>query len=714
MPIPPPRWLRVAPALLVVALMAIGCPCRRTLVIESTPPATGAPAPAPASAEVHEQTSPDGFVWQADRFADLRVLRYRIPGFDELPLEQKLLCYYLYEAALSGRDIVWDQHYAQNLRVRRTLEAILRTASVERSGPEWDAFLVYAKRVFFSNGIHHHYSTKKLPAGVSAEYLGALIRAADATALPIGEGGSVDDLVTELTRVLLDPAVAPVGVQQTAGADMVTGSANNFYGAGITQAEVEAYYATRADADDPTPVSHGLNSRLVRNVEGQLVEEVWRVGGVYGEALERVVGWLERAVQVAEGDAQRRALELLIEYYRTGDLAVFDAYNIAWLADTASRVDVVNGFIETYGDPLGYRATWESVVSIRDLEASRRISAVAGAADWFESHSPIAAAHKKDAVTGIDAKVITVVAAGGDTAPTLPLGINLPNADWLRKAHGSKSVNLGNISWAYHEAGRSSGLVEEFSADAAAAARSHEHGFLADNLHTDLHEVIGHASGQLEPGVAELHQTLRQYSHVLEEARADLVALYYLMDPKLIDLGVMETLDVGRAAYDDYIRNGLMVQLARVELGEDIEQAHMRNRQMISAWVFERGREAGVIERLERDGKVYFPVRDHDALRGLFGELLREVQRIKSQGDYDAGRALVETYGVQPDREVHRQVRERYAELGLAPYAGFINPRLVPVTDDAGGIVDVRVEYPDDFLAQQLEYGERYSFLPTP
>lgn len=689
---------------------AAGCPCKRSQVKmspEAHPPAA-TPSPVAAPAPPAEAA----FVWQADRFADLRVLRYQIPGFAELSLRDKQLCYYLTEAALSGRDISWDQNYRHNLLVRKTLEAILSGDVGSWDHPERGAFLVWAKRVLFSSGVHHHYSTHKFTPGFGQATFDGLVRGADPARLPLAADGTVDDLIRELTPVIFDPALDAVRVEQTPGADMVAGSANNFYGQGLTQAEVEAFYGGKHDPEDPTPVSHGLNSRLVKR-EGALVEEVWRVGGLYGPALERVVSWLRKAIEVTEGPAQREALERLVAYYESGDLAAFDAYNVAWLADTDSMVDVVNGFIETYGDPLGFRATWESVVSIRDLDASRRISAVAAAADWFEANSPIADAHKKAEVTGIDAKVITIVGAGGDTSPTLPLGINLPNADWIRANHGSKSVNLGNVAHAYHEANKHSGLLEEFSGSEEVVARARVHGLLADNLHTDLHEVIGHASGQLEPGVAEMHHTLQQYSHVLEEARADLVALYYLMDPKLVEMGLMPSLDVGRTAYDDYIRNGLLVQLARVELGQEVAQAHMRNRQTISAWAYDRGQAAGVIERVERDGKIYFTVRDYHALRGLFGQLLAEVQRIKSQGDYDAGKALVETYGVKPDPVVHAQVRERYAALDLAPYSGFINPRLVPVRDDRGAIVDVVVEYPDDFVAQMLEYGERYAFLPA-
>jgi dipeptidyl-peptidase-3 len=638
------------------------------------------------------------------------VLRYRIPGFEELPLQQKQLAYYLYEAALSGRDMIWDQSNRHNLRVRHTLETIVRTYAGERSGAEWDAFMVYAKRVWFSNGIHHHYSMKKLVPGFSKEYFGELVRGSKPGKLPLATGQTVDDLVAMLEPVLFDPKVDPKRVDLDSSKDMIAASATNFYGPGVTQAEVERFYARRIDKKDPRPISHGLNSQLAKR-DGKLVERVWKVGGMYDPAISEIVRWLKLATEVAENDAQRASLEKLIAYYETGDLKKFDEYSIAWVADTESRVDVVNGFIEVYGDPLGFRGAYESVVSIRDLEASKRIDAISKQAQWFEDNSPLAPLHKKKDVKGISAKVITVVVEAGDASPSTPIGINLPNANWIRAQHGSKSVNLGNIVRAYEESSKQTGVLEEFSASPEEVARGREHGELADALHTDMHEVIGHASGALLPGVGTPKETLKSYASTLEEARADLVALYYLLDPKLVDIGVMPGLEVGKAAYDDYVRNGLVVQLARLELGEDLEEAHMRNRQMVAKWVYEQGKAAKIIEKLERDGETFFVVRDYVKLRGLFGQLLQEVQRIKSEGDYAAGKALVETYGVKVDRALHEEVLRRWKALGIAPYAGFVNPRLVPVMQGEE-IVDVKVEYPDSFVLQMLEYGERYSRLP--
>jgi len=676
-------------------------------------------APAPSDTDFRVLT---------EQFADVKILRYQVPGFDELPVDQKRFAYYLYQAALSGRDITWDQHFGGNLRIRKTFEAILEThparqATQDGDAPHgavgrdaWDAFVTYAKRVFVAGGIHHHASTEKMVPDLSADQLRDLVLGADADRLPLDDGQTPEDLAAWLAETLLSPAVAPWGRSPSGEGDLLAGSANHFY-KGVTQAEAEAFYAERVDPSDPHPVSHGLNSQLVKDPDGTIRERTWKVGGMYGAAIERIVHWLEKAQAVAENDGQRAWIGKLIDFYRTGDLRTFDEMNIAWLreADTEppSRIDAVNGFIEVYGDALAMRATYESIVSLRDLEASHRIAAISGAAPWFEAHSPIDDAHKKPDVRGISAKVITVIVGGGDTSPTFPIGINLPNAEWIRKEHGSKSVNLGNIVAAYERANKASGLLEEFCADETILAREKAHGDLSDRLHTDLHEVIGHGSGRLEPGVGVPAETLKSYASVLEEARADLVALYYLMDPKLIELGVMDTLEVGRAAYDGYIRNGLMTQLARLKPGDSLQQAHMRNRQLIASWAFDHGKDAGVIEKIERDGHFYFAVRDHDALRGLFGELLREVQRIKSQGDYEAGKTLVETYGVQVDQAVHADVLARYEKLGIAPYSAFINPRLVPLTDGSGEISDVKVEYPEDFLAQMLEYGRDYAFLPV-
>lgn len=657
------------------------------------------------------QKGEDPFQYQTEQFADLRILRYKVPGFEDLSLQQKKLVYYLYEAALSGRDILYDQNYKHNLLVRRTLEAIVNTYPGDRTTDDWRKFMVYTKRVWFSNGIHHHYSTSKFVPQFSEAYFAELVSKSDAAAFPLTDGMSPEALVEKLKPILFDPGFDAKRVNQDPGVDLAVRSANNYY-EGVTQREVEAYYDKMNDQDDPTPISYGLNSKMVRDEDGTIIERKWKVGGMYSAAIERIVYWLEEASTVAENEQQKKALELLIEFYKTGDLETFDEYCIAWVNDTESRVDVINGFIEVYGDPMGYRGSYESVVSIRDREASKRIAAIGDEAQWFEDHAPLMAQHKKEDVTGISAKVITVVVEAGDTSPSSPIGINLPNANWIRAQHGSKSVSLGNIINAYSEASKTSGSLEEFAASEEEIELEREYGTLADNLHTDMHEVIGHASGKLEPGVGTPKETLKNYASTLEEARADLVALYFIMDQRLIELGVMPTLDVGKVSYNQYIRNGLLQQLRRIEPGENLEQAHMRNRQLVSKWVYERGKDDNVIEKNVKDGKTYFLINDYFKLRELFGKLLREIQRIKSQGDFPAGKALVETYGVKVDPQLHAEVLERYEKLDIAPYAGFINPRLTPVTED-GEITEVEIAYPDDFAEQMLYYAEKYSFLPV-
>lgn len=672
-----------------------------TVPADSPPTAGGDAKPTEPAAE---------FVVQTEQFGDVRILRYQIPGFEGLTAKQKQLVYYLYQAALAGRDIIWDQNYRHNLRIRHTLEAIWRSYSGDKSTPAFAALRDYTKRVWFSNGIHHHYSMKKLTPGFTAADLATFVAGSDPKLLPLAAGETPEQLVAQLTPILFDPKVDAKRVNLDPKSDLIASSAMNYY-EGVKQKEVEKFYAKRVDKSDPEPISWGLNSKLVKE-NGALVEKVWKVGGMYDPAISDIVKWLRKAAGVAENPAQKQALDALVAYYETGDLRKFDEYSIAWVADTESRVDVVNGFIEVYGDPLGYRGAFESVVSIRDLEASKRIAAIGAQAQWFEDHSPIPQAYKKPSVTGISAKVITVVVESGDSAPSTPIGINLPNANWVRAKHGSKSVNLGNIVHALDVSRKHSGVLEEFAASPEEVARAQKWSDLSDLLHTDMHEVIGHASGQLKPGVNQPNETLKNYANTLEEARADLVALYYMLDPKLVEIGVMPDLEAGKAAYDAYIRNGLMIQLSRLEPGEQLEEAHMRNRQMIAAWVFERGKADKVIEREERGDETFFVIRDYDRLRVLFGELLAEVQRIKSEGDFKAGKKLVERYGVKVDAALHAQVRKRYAALGIAPYAGFIQPRLVPVTK-GDEIVDVKVEYPDDFSAQMLEYGQSYARLPA-
>lgn len=662
--------------------------------------------------EEKTEAATDDFKVVADEFADIQVLRYRIPGFDSLTLQQKELLYYLSEAAAAGRDIIWDQNYKYNLLVRKTIEGIVANYEGERAGANWDAFMEYAKRVWFSNGIHHHYSMRKLQPGFDAAYFASLVSGSPKAEFP-RIAGSIDNneaLVAFLNPILFDPNVAAKRVNQDAGVDLVQTSANNFY-EGVSQAEVEAFYAKQKVKDDPTPIWYGLNSKIVKE-NGKLVEKTWKSGGMYGQAIDKIVYWLEKAVSVAENEKQKTALELLVKYYKSGDLRDWDAYNIAWVADTESMIDVVNGFIEVYGDPLGMKASYESVVSVRDMVATRRIKAIGDEAQWFEDNSPILPEHKKKEVKGISAKVITVVQESGDAAPATPIGINLPNADWIRKDHGSKSVSLGNIVYAYNEVASKGSAIEEFAWDQTQIDRSRQYGALAGDLHTDLHEVIGHASGQLNPGIGTPKETLKQYASTLEEARADLVALYFIMDPKMVELGVMPSLEVGKAEYDGYIRNGLMLQLRRLNEGENLEESHMRNRQLNAGWAYEKGLANKVIEKKVRDGKTYFVVNDYEALRDLFGQLLREIQRIKSEGDFAAGAALVENYGVKVDQALVREVKERYAKIGSKPYSGFIQPKLVPVYN-GDKLVDVKVEYPDNFTEQMLEFGKKNAYLPV-
>lgn len=657
-----------------------------------------------------QQAETADFQYVSEQFADLKILRYRVPGFDELSLQQKKLLYYLAEAAKSGRDIMWDQNYKYNLTIRRTLEAVI-SSRPDTAAAEWGKFMEYTKRVWFSNGIHHHYGSEKLMPEFSEAYFAAVVGQADSALLPLRAGETVSGLIARLTPVLFDPAVAAKKVNKDAGADIIAESAVNFY-EGLTNEEVDAYYKSLIDPADTTPVSYGLNSKLMKE-NGQIVEKVWKVGGMYSPAIEKVVYWLEQAVSVAETEQQAKALQLLIEYYRTGDLKKFDEYSIAWVQDTASAIDVINGFIEVYNDPKGFKGSFESVVSIRDPEATKRIAAIGKEAQWFEDHSPILDEHKKKEVKGISARVINVVAEGGDATPSTPIGINLPNANWIRALHGSKSVNLANIVSAYEEAGKAAGgALEEFSESPEVLERQKQYGSLADALHTDMHEVIGHASGQIEAGVGTPKQTLVNYASTIEEGRADLVALYYLMDPKLVEMGLMPSLEAGKAAYDDYMMNGLMLQLRRIKPGAQIEEDHMRNRAFVAYWSMERGKADQVVEWVKRDGKTFVRINDYDKLRTIFGELLRETQRITSKGDFKAAQQLVETYGVKVDPALHQEVLDRYARLKSAPYSGFINPELKPVMQN-GQIVDVKIEYPSDFTQQMLYYAKQYSFLPS-
>ena len=651
----------------------------------------------------------DTFKYQTEQFADLAILRYQVPGFEELSLKEKELVYYLYEAALAGRDIYYDQNYKHNLFIRKTLNGVVRSYEGDRQTDEFKSFMVYAKRFWFSNGIHHHYANKKFTPEFSPEYFTELLRNSDEKLLPIASNETLDNLLSKLIPLIFNPNIDAQKVNLTPGADLIKTSAVNFY-EGTTQKEVENFYSTMVLKKDTTPVWHGLNSKLIKE-KGKLQEKVWKVGGMYSQAIEKIVYWLGKALRVAENDLQKNTLQKLIDYYKTGDLKAWDDYNILWVQDTTSRIDVVNGFIEVYDDPLGYKGSYEAIVSIKDLEATQRIDAISRQAQWFEDNSTLSDAYKKKNVVGISAKVITVVVELGDASPSTPIGINLPNSNWIRKIHGSKSVNLGNIVNSYNKAG-SEEAIKEFYFTEDEIQRAKEFGALADNLHTDLHEVIGHASGQIKPGVGTPKQTLKNYASVIEEARADLVALYYAIDQKLVDIGVMPSIEVGKAEYNKYIRNGLMLQLNRIEFGENIEQAHMRNRQLVSKWVYEKGKNENVIERKIKEDKTYFVINDYQKLRQLFGVLLRDVQRITSEGDYEAAKKLVETYGVEVDKELHKEVKERYARLNIAPYKGFINPVLKPIYNGEK-IVDVKIEYPEDFVEQMLYYDENYSFLPV-
>jgi dipeptidyl-peptidase-3 len=660
------------------------------------------------SLTMNDKNDPN-FKYFVEQFADIRVLRYQVPGFQSLSVKQKELVYYLYEAALSGRDIYYDQNYKYNLTVRKTLEAIAGTYTGDKNAADYQQFLIYAKRFWFSNGIHHHASKDKFLPEFSEAYFSELVKHSDVAAMPVHAGENTEAFIARISPILFDPKIAPKKVNLDPKSDLIKSSAVNFY-EGVSQDEVQKYYESITDKDSKTPVMTGLNSKVVKE-NGKIVEKVWKVGGMYGAAIEKMVYWLEKAANVAENPEQKDALDKLVTFYKTGSLKDFDAYNIAWVKDVHSTVDVVNGFIEVYNDPLGFKGSYESAVSIKDMEASKRINTIGSNAQWFEDNSPLMPQHKKKNVKGITAKVITIVTESGDAAPLTPIGINLPNNEWIREQAGSKSVNLGNIVDAY-EGAAGPGVIDEFYFNDEIKARVKAYAPLADRLHTDMHEVIGHASGQINPGVAQPNVTLKNYASTLEEGRADLVALYYLMDQKLVDLGVMSSLEYGKAAYDEYITKGLMIQLSRLKQGDNLEEAHMRNRQFIAAWAYAKGRKENVIEKKMKDGKTFYVVNDYTKLRKLFGDLLREIQRIKSEGDYKAGRDLVEGYGVKVDQALHKEVLERYKKLNIAPYAGFIQAQLVPVMD-GDKVIDVKIEYPSDFVQQMLYYGKKYAFLPA-
>ena len=643
------------------------------------------------------KTAEDGFRYTVDEFADIKIMRYRIPGWDSLTFRQKSLLYHLGEAAKYGRDILWDQNCKYNLEIRHLLEAIIEDYQGDRETEEWKKFETYAKRVFFSNGIHHHYAEDKIVPECGREYFSMLV----------AEAGNTDN-GEKLLNIIYDPDIYAQRKYTDGDRDILSASAVNFY-EGVTRGEAERFYSAMENPDDPAPVSYGLNSRLVRK-DGKIKEDTYRIGGLYGKAIEKIVEELELASGFAENEMQKECIDLLISYYRTGDLRTWDEYNIAWVRDTLSEIDFVNGFVETYNDPLGMKGTWESIVNIRDAEASKRTETISENAQWFEDNSPVDPRFKKKEVKGISAKVIDATTLGGDCFPSTPIGINLPNADWIRKEHGSKSVTIANITHAYNKSAEEApkSTTSEFAWDEDEVALIKKYSSYTDELHTDLHECLGHGSGQLLPGVSS--NALGEYASALEEARADLFALYYMGDDKMVELGLLPDMEAYKAQYLTYIRNGICVQFSRVEPGRPNTEAHMQNRKLISEWCYEKGLADNVIEKRTRDGKTYFIINDYVKLRGLFGELLAEIQRIKSEGDYEAGKALIERYAIHIDPALHKEVRERYASLGLKPYGGFVNPEIVPVIEN-GETVDYRVEYTDDFLGQMLEYGKKYRTL---
>ncbi len=674
------------------------CFLAMTLLFSCGDPSSNAVEAPVTDKPVESTSSTDNFVWQTETFADLGILRYQIPGFEKLTTKQKELVYYLTEAGLAGRDIMYDQNYRHNLSIRRAFEKIMRNYKGKREGEDWENFSIYAKRFWFSNGIHHHYSMDKFVPEFSKDYFMTLMN---------DTGAKLNE---EALKAIFDPNFDAKKVNLDESKGLVAGSAVNFYDPGITEKEVDAYYAKVIDKKDKNPIAYGLNSKLVKK-GGKITEQVYSLNGMYGPAIKEIIKWLSKAKGVAENEKQAKAFDHLISYYKSGDLKKWDDYNIAWCETKEGDIDYINGFVEVYNDPKGYRGSYENIVEITDFDASARMKVVAESAQWFEDNSTIADEHKKKDVVGISYKVVTVAGEAGDASPATPIGVNLPNSDWIRAKHGSKSVSLGNIINAYSNAS-GPGMLKEFAHDEEEYNRVSKYGELADKLSTALHEVIGHASGQINPGVGTPKETLKSYASTLEEARADIVALYFILDQKIVDMGLMPSLEVGKAEYDNYISNGLMKQLRRIELGKDIEESHMRNRQLIAKWVFEKGKKDNVISQVKRDGKTYFEINDYEKLRELFGFLLKELQRIKSEGDFEAGKTLVEKFGVKVDGALHKEVLARTKDLNIPAYRGFINPVLKPVKNDEGEITDIKITYPDDFVGQMLEYGGTYSFLP--
>lgn len=645
--------------------------------------------------------------YNVDRFADIEVLRYKVPGFEQLSLNQKKLIYFLNEAALQGRDILFDQNGKYNLTIRQTLEEVYKNFNGDKESAEFKAFEKYLKQVWFGNGIHHHYSTDKFTPEFSQEFFATQVKAVPTENLPLAEGQSVDELIATLSPVIFDPSVMAKRVNQAEGQDLILTSANNLY-EGVTQKEVENYYNKLKNPKDPTPISYGLNTKVVKQ-NGKIVELPYKVDGLYSDAIKKIVYWLKKAEEVAENEAQKNHIGKLISYYESGDLKTFDEYSILWAQDTISQVDFINGFIESYGDPLGMKGAWESLVNFKNMDASHRTEIISENAQWFEDNSPVDSKFKKESVKGVSAKVITAAILAGDCYPSTPIGINLPNANWIRASHGSKSVTIENITDAYDEAAKGNGFNQEFTYSQEEIESMEKYLTLTDKLHTDLHECLGHGSGKLLPGVDP--DALKAHGSTLEETRADLFALYYLADNKLIELGILDNPDAYKSEYYKYIMNGLMTQLTRIEPGKDVEEAHMRNRKLIAEWAYEHGKEQNVIEYVKRNGKTYLKINDYAKLRELFGDLLAEIQRIKSEGDYEAGAKLVEKYAVKVDPEIHKEVLERYAKLNIAQYKGFVNPIYTPVTDEKGNITDIKIDYTENYVDQMLRYSRDYSPL---
>lgn len=655
-----------------------------------------------------KQEATEEFNYHVDRFADIEVLRYQVPGFEELSLQQKRLIYYLSQAAIEGRDILYDQNNKYNLTIRKTLEALFLNYSGDRQNKEFEGIITYLKRVWFSNGIHHHYATDKFEPEFSKAYFEMVVRELPKNCLPLDEfNGDVNKLLSTISPVIFDKSLYAKRVNQQEGIDVIATSANNYY-EGVTEKEVDAFYNAMKDTSNPMPISYGLNSKLVKE-GGKLVEKVWKVDGMYSEPIKKIVGWLEKAAEVAENDQQRKVIHSLIDYYETGDLLTFDEYSILWVQDLDSRIDFVNGFIETYGDPLGIKASWESVVNFKNIEATKRTEKICANAQWFEDHSPVDPRFKKAECKGVSAKVINAAMLGGDCHPATPIGINLPNANWIRQMHGSKSVTLENITEAYDKASIGNGFNEEFVWSKNEIELIEKYGFQSDNLHTDLHECLGHGSGQMLPGVSQ--DTLKVYGATIEEARADLFGLYYAADPKMVELGLLPNMDAYKAEYYKYMMNGLMTQLTRIEIGNNIEESHMRNRQLIAQWVYEKGKEDNVIELKQRDGKTFVVINDYEKMRSLIGQLLAEIQRIKSEGDFNGAKQLVEQYGVKVNPALHKEIKARYEALKLAPYKGFVNPVYHPVTNDKGEIIDIKIDYTESFVKQMIRYSKEFNNL---